>query len=210
MLDSRIHTLLAQLQKLSEAPAARMNKGGKRAPHESKAPPGAKPEHKGSPDPDDSLLHYFVWKLDKAKNETMRKAVVAEVEIRLERRKRRPPSADIIAGSTSQLIAVRDRIKERDRRIAEDYVGLEPAEVEAIESEIGSWCPQANIRKVRILAQRDPKTGHKREQEVGGEEDAVRLSAEGLSIGAIAFRLGRPKSTVQTWLAKAKSKERAA
>jgi hypothetical protein len=125
-LEQRIAELQTQLRKLSEAPAAKLNKGGKRGIPDSTPPPGSQPDRKGNPDPDDSLLHYFLWKLDRASTATARKAVVAEVEIRLTRRLKRPQDAEVVAGSTSSIIAVHDRIEERDRRIAEEYEGLEP------------------------------------------------------------------------------------
>jgi hypothetical protein len=199
-LEQRIAELQTQLRKLSEAPAAKLNKGGKRGIPDSTPPPGSQPDRKGNPDPDDSLLHYFLWKLDRASTATARKAVVAEVEIRLTRRLKRPQDAEVVAGSTSSIIAVHDRIEERDRRIAEEYEGLEPAEVAAIESEIGSYCPEANVRKVRFQHKRDPETGMETGEEPRDRAYARELRDAGLSINSIALRMGKAKSTVQSWL----------
>jgi hypothetical protein len=100
--------------------------------------------------------------------------------------------------------------EERDRRIAEDYRGLDPSEVAAIETEAYGWCPTANVRKVRIQRKRDPKTGDPREGAQNEREYARELKANGVSIRSIALRLGKPKSTVQDWFKDTNGKDKAA
>lgn len=196
----RIGVLTTRLAVLSEATSQKFDPKVSRAHASSHPPAGAQPERKGPPDPDDRLADYFEHQLEHARTCERIVAVCAEVEIRLARRL----NADVqrIAGAFG--VGGYTQSADRDARIVREYVGLAAAEVAAIESEAYGYCPASNVRKVRIFAKCDPETGERSERDRSEEAYALELRAQSYSIGSIALRLGRPKSTVQRWLEKAK------
>lgn len=206
VLEQRIRVLIGQLAKLSEAPSQTLQPKIARPHAESRPPKGAKPEKRGKASPDDSLLHYFLEGLEAVTSQSKKVALVAEVEIRLKKRVD-GKTQRATAGAINTAAPVDS--DERDHRIAKNYVGLEPAEVAAIETEAYGWCPEANVRKVRIQHKRNPQTGEPR-PDSSEKQYALELRREGISIGSIAVRMGKPKSTVQSWLKDANGEDRAA
>lgn len=206
-LDQRIRVLIAKLSMLSEASSQQLDQPRIARPHsESRPPKGVQPDRKGKPDPDDSLLHYFLEGLERATSRTRKVALVAEVEIRLAKR-----CDGKVQRATAGAINTAAPVDsdERDHRIAKEYTGFEPAEVAAIETEAYGWCPPANVRKVRIQHKRNPETGEPR-PDSSEKQYALELRREGVSIGSIALRVGKPKSTVQYWLKDSNGEGRAA
>lgn len=202
--EQRVSRLVVQLQLLSEAPAQSLSPRIARTKSGSgDGPAGAQPDRKGGPSPDDSLLTYFLSRYEAATNDSARTAIVAECEIRLDQRL--DPSS--VRGAASLRTAgteeqSKQRTAERDKRIAEEYPDLEPAEVAAIESEAYGFCSPGNVRKVRVVAGRDALTGRPEDRPDDQVDYARQLKAAGHSLSSIAMRIGKPKSTVQGWLAK--------
>lgn len=205
-LDQRIKELTARLSLLSEAPSQKLLPKVTRPHADSRPPAGSDPERKNL-GPDDSLLDYFLERLEKVETDTARVALVAEVEIRLAKR----VDAKVQRATAGAInVAAPTDTDERDCRIARDYVGLHPAEVSAVETEASGWCSQANVRKVRIQHGRDPETGEMREQALNEREYVRELKANGVSVRSIALRLGKPKSTIQDWLKDTNGEDKAA
>lgn len=200
-LERRVRALLPRLHLLMEGTTSKRPEPKPIRPtFESRAPANTHPDRTGPPSPDDSLLLYFLDRYGRATTPSAKVAVVAEVEIRLLKRvDGKAPRA--VAGSNRDRSTTVDSA-ERDRRIAEDYVDLGPAEVSAIESEAYGWCPAANVRRVRALAAKDTETGRPRAEQDTDRAYALELRAAGHSIGSIAMRLAKPKSTIQRWVAK--------
>lgn len=201
-LDERLRDLLPRLHALSEAEGASVVAYTSNRQYDHQDPKGAQPERKGAPDPEDSLLAWLLWKLERARSENARLCAVAEAEVRLERRVRRHEGRE--AGSF--LIGpvgddfMKEQVEERDRRIGEDYPGLVPEEVAAIESESYGWVTPANVRRCRFMRKRDPETGGVATDSKDTVAYARQLQAAGHSMRSIALRLGVSKSTVSRWL----------
>jgi hypothetical protein len=202
--EDRVDRLRVQLSLLSEAPAQSLRERVSRQHASSRPPAEAQPDREGVPSPDDSLLAYFLYRYENARSDSARVAVVAECEIRLQQRLNACSAR--VAGSMRHHAdekAAIERSEERDRRIAEDYPGLDPAEVAAIATEAYGWCSPANVRKCRLDRERDPTTGYREARPDDLVAYARQLKATGRhSISSIAMRVGKPKSTVQGWLAK--------
>ena len=221
-LKLRVDNVLAKLATLSEVPASRMTKAPT-APIRTVMEPGGTWGYGGStsraveggpprgfdwalgdrpPDPDrDSLLHWFLWRLERAGSEPEVKAATAEAEVRYDRRVHRQHTRPVAFAGNA------DTTKLRNERIAAGYTGLSPEEVAVIESESYGWCPPANVRLERVRAERDPESGEREpvERRLRGRERerrAVELVESGLSEREAARLFGVARSTLQGWLAK--------
>lgn len=205
-LEQRYDELVGQLRLLSEADSLSIvSFGSHRGKLEGSAPKGAQPEKRtdewGGPyDPDyDPLLLWFLWRWARAEDdERKQRAVLAEGELRLARRYKHQPGR--VAGAVNAGSMHHESEEDRDLRIAEAYIGLAPVEVKVIETELRGFCPEANVRKVRIQHKRDPETGQPREDSNDERSYAVELRKHGHSLGSIAMRIGKPKTTVSRWV----------
>lgn len=203
-LRERITALLADLAKLSEANASAAldtRAGGHMKPQDS-PPPGFQERRRKRPDPDESLLDWFVWRLEEAgESIPLQTAAVTEGEIRYGKRVKKPD--DLTPGALGGLASL-ETTKARDKRIATEYAGLTPEEVAIVERHRAGYVHPANVRKVRRLAHRDPESGeHNPDAAPGREAEKVRelkRNDPNLSLRAIAQRVGVSKSTVQRHL----------
>jgi hypothetical protein len=208
-LKRRIDRILARLATLSEAPAAKLNSGGGKTKPESREPLGFRDDSDGqNPDPEDSLLTWFVWRLERARSETAVLAATVEAEIRFERRVHRQHTRPVA------LAGAADTTKTRDRRIATGYSGLSPVEVSIIESESYGHCTAANVRLTRARAERDPESGEREpaERKLRGRERVARareLASDGVSQRDLAVLFGVSRRTVQGWLPASERKDAA-
>src|ERR1044072_456243 len=202
-LKLRVDAILAKLATLSEANASKLNAGGGKTKPESKEPPGFRDGRSDgqTPNPEESLLTWFVWKLERARSETAVLAATVEAEVRHERRIHSGHARPVaLAGGA-------DTTKLRDRRIAEGYTGLSPVEGSIIESESYGLCSEANVRITRAKAERDPESGEREPAErrmKGAERERrmVELFEAGLSEREMARLFGVARSTLQGWLGK--------
>ena len=207
-LEQRVQRLLTQLRVLSEAESTSVVHFTKHsAKGASKAPKGA---FRGrAPDPDEGLLIWFLHRLERTHGEAATNALCAEGEVRLAKRLKRQPGRE--AGSGFQ--GVRESATERDRRIAEEYVGLDPMEVSVIESERSGFVSPANVRLVR-MRDRSERAPHGRDGEDGTARKEMPTTFEGkrqlaqdlktefpsMSVTDIAKELGVARATVSRWL----------
>jgi hypothetical protein len=196
-LQVRVKRLIAQLTRLSEARSGVL--GVRAEGFEGTPPPGTGQNHD---DPDDWLLEWYLRRLDTPAQDTERYvlALTTECEIRLAKRTHRAP-ADLRAGS---LYAAADT-DGRDRRIAEQYLGLSPLEVAVIESQRSGACGEENVRKVRLKAGRDPENGSQLHPDalLKGEDRKRRareLAGEGWGVRQIARHLRVAHPSVARWL----------
>ena len=223
-LDARVRNMLAKLAVLSEAPTAqiynasatssatmpKMEPGktwpvpGRHNPPyaESTMPKGVRDGRQAMPDPEvDSLYDWFVFRLQRADVDPKVRALVLEAEIRYERRCVRPDDEPFplrnIFGSGLDT-------KERDRRIAHDYPGLDCMDVAAIETFYGRISPE-NVQRVRASKGMDV-LGHPLPEErtlthrKDKQRRARQLHEAGVPDREIAARFGVHHSTVQRWL----------
>jgi DNA-binding CsgD family transcriptional regulator len=207
-LDDRIHALAAQLSTLSEASAAlapdavRVSGGDP-----DRFPPGFRDGQPtgACPSPDDDLYGWFEWRVRKAgDDESELLAVVTEGEIRYGKRTHRAP-VDMQAGAVGVGATV-DPV-ERDKRIAQGYPGLSPAEVRVIETARAGYVSEANIRRVRILAGHDPEDGARFErvrwQSISERQQlAAQLKDDRMTVAEIARALNVSEKTVSNDLAR--------
>ena len=204
----RYDKLVGRLRMLMEGESLSIEPRTSHGKQESKPPKGAVLDRKpGRFHPDrDPLLTCFLERWNDAPNGVERLRLVAEYEVRADKRAR--PHLGRVAGGTLAGDTVKispDDVLKRDARIIDEYEGLHPVEVASIESEAGGWCGEASVRSTRRLARRHPETGRLQE---GMEDDrsyAASLRAEGYSLDEVARAVGRPKSTISDWLKKGKA-----
>ena len=207
-LLARRNKLLAQLSILSEARAQRFDpaKSSPTKPGHMPPPGVSMTRDFGAtrpPDPDDNLRDWFLWQMARDRTEPELQATLLEAEIRLEKRLRRPP-ADLTAGTMNKSASVDTAA--RDTRIAKDYVGLSPLDVSTIESLRAGRCSPANVRRVRLQADRDPETGERLPEERKLRSEGERrkrvfeMREKGFGLRDIALKFGVSHTTVANWI----------
>lgn len=203
-LEHRVADLQVRLIVLSEAGTLNLQLETHGKP-DSTPPPGANPDRRGVPDPDDYLLGYFEYHLARARTEARKKALVAECEIRL-RKRLNGREARAVAGSMgtsapSGILMNKNVRSEHERRVAENYEGFTPEEVSAIEGEAYGYCPVAHVRQVRLNAHRSADTGEpETPADISEKRQYVyKLLDNGVSIRSCAQRASIAKSTAQNW-----------
>lgn len=203
-LKRRVDALLANLAKVSEAKASAAmdaRTGGHTKP-DSSPPPGFREGRRKRPDPDESLLDWFIWRLQEAGVSVgLQMAAVEEGEIRYSKRVKKP---DDLSPGAFGGVASAEKVETRDKRIAEDYEGLTPEEVAIVERHRAGYVHPANVRKCRRLAHRDPESGMPNPDAAPGRErekvKQLKTEHPHLSVRQIAQRVGMSKTTVGRYL----------
>jgi hypothetical protein len=235
-LKARLDALLAKLAVLSDAPTQRRPDASPLAPVKEELAPGktwkggsrnrqlaatSRPprgvaenrplsREQMAPHPDHHpLFDWVVWRVGRARSLREIRALVLEAEIRYQKAVcRGEPRPHALAANP-------ETTDERNRRIAEDYEGLSPDEVAAVETERSGWCSAENVRRERAKRRRHPDTGAVLPEEASlrGKERTVRaaeLVAAGVSVSEVARRFGVAPSTVSGWLGRRRDPRRAA
>ena len=204
-LDRRIANVLAKLATLSEVPAASIDVTQAKDAEGHDLPGGVSVRHRDPDKPpplDRSLYDYFAFMFARCTTDAERRLWLYLAEDAYANRVSRPPDQRA-AGTLKQK---REGTEDRDHRIIEWYEGVDSLRAAIAESSHAGYCSEANVRKVRRDARRNPDNGHRLPGWAGwSDEERVKAinswRAKGVtSPTAIAAELGTRRQSVERYV----------
>lgn len=179
-LHRDVRQVLADMATISEGPAGHIGRG--RGGESDQVGPGGPP-------PSERLLAVWTQRFANCRDDEARlRVTLRAAQAALSRRRRRQPAV------------ISQDEWESENRIIEWYEGQPAAEVAAIESETGTLCSEAYIRRLRLRNGCDPELGRPRPPRERWAAIARSHRAAGRSLRWIARDMGVALATVQRLL----------